>query len=210
MRAKIIDTYNYCSTKNNKTNLYKKEIYTDEELLKTYVMRGRLASFIHIVERDNEVIPSLESTKIYDYINIDPYLGIFYLEGIGYISKGNYDRDIVDVYLYGKTSDEAFKTAIYEYVMNRSHSYELWNRESLNQEFNERFPNIEESNYHGPFFFAEHSLQLLRNYYGNAIPKDLIDEFEEYVKEVSNMNVKFNYETNRFELKEKLLSKGGV
>ena len=209
MRAKIIDTYNYCSTKNNKTNLYKKETYTDEELLKTYVMRGRLASFIHIVERDNEVIPLLESTKIYDYINIDPYLGIFYLDGIGYISKGNYDRDIVDVYLYGKTSDEAFKTAIYEYVMNRSHSYELWNRESLNQEFNERFPNIEESNYHGPFFFAEHSLQLLRNYYGNAIPKDLIDEFEEYVKEVSNMNVKFNYETNRFESKEKSLSKGG-
>lgn len=210
MRAKIIDTYNYCSSKNNRTNLYKKDTYTDEELFKTYFMREKLVNFIHIVERNNKEIPLLESTKIYDYINIDPYLGIFYLDGIGYISKGNYDRDIVDVYLYGKTSDEAFKTAIYEYVMNQSHSYELWNRETLNKEFTKRFPNIEATDYHGPFFFAEHSLQLLRNYYGNAIPRDIVEEFEEYVKEVSNMNVKFRYETNRFELKEKLLSKGGV
>ena len=205
MRAKIIDTYNYCSSTNNRTNLYKKDVYTDNELLKTYAIRGRLLNFIQVVEHSLGPIPLLESTEIYDYIDRNPYLGIFYLEGIGYISKGNYDRDIVDVYLYGESEEEAFKTAIYEYVMNESHYYELWNREELNKDFSNRFlnGNLSEDDYHGPFFFAEHSLQLLRNFYGNNIPEELIKEFEEYVKEVEKMDVKFSYETNRFESIEK-------
>jgi hypothetical protein len=210
MEAKIIDTYNYCSSTNNRTNLYKKDVYTDNELLKTYAIRGRLLNFIQVVENSFEPIPLLESTEIYDYIDRDAYLGIFYLEGIGYISKGNYDRDIVDVYYYGKSEEEAFKTAIYEYVMHESHYFELWNREELNKDFSNRFLNgeVNEDDYHGPFFFAEHSLQLLRNFYGNNIPEEFINEFEEYVKEVSKLDVKFNYETNRFEQKGKILEKG--
>ena len=204
MRAKIIDQYNYCSTTNNRTNLYKKDTYTDNELLKTFAIRNRLLNFIQVVEHSIGPIPLLESPEIYDYIDRDPYLGIFYLEGLGYISKGNYDRDIVDVFLYGESEDEAFKTAIYEYVMNESHNYELWNRKELNEEFSNRFLNgeVNEDDYQGPFFFAEHSLQLLRNFYGNNIPEEFINEFENYVKEVSNLDVEFSYETNRFETKD--------
>lgn len=205
MEAKIIDTYNYCSSTNNRTNLYKKDVYTDNELLKTYAIRGRLLNFIQVVEHSLGPIPLLESTEIYDYIDRDAYLGIFYLEGIGYISKGNYDRDIVDVYFFGKSEEEAFKTAIYEYVMHESHYYELWNREELNKDFSNRFLNgeVNEDDYHGPFFFAEHSLQLLRRFYGNNIPEEFIEKFEEYVKDITQMNVKFSYETNRFESIEK-------
>lgn len=205
MRAKIIDTYNYCSSTNNRTNLYKKDTYTDDELLKTFAIRNRLLNFIQVVEHSIGPIPLLEYQDIYDYIDKDPYLGIFYLEGLGYISKGNYDRDIVDVYLYGKSEEEAFRTAITEYVMHESMQYELWNREQVNKEFSNRFLNgeVNEDDYHGPFFFAEHSLQLLRNFYGNNIPEEFIKEFENYVKEVSNLDVEFSYETNRFEIKEK-------
>ena len=205
MRAKIIDTYNYCSTTNNRTNLYKKDVYTEDELIKTYTIRNRLLNFIQVVEKSIGPVTLLESAEIYDYIDKDPYLGIFYLDGIGYISKANYDRDIVDVFFYGVTEEEAFKTAVYEYVMNKSCNYELWNREAVNKDFSNRFLNGEthEDDYFGPFIFAEHSLQLLRNFYGNNIPEEFIKKFEEYVKDVEQMDVKFSYETNRFELKNK-------
>lgn len=205
MEAKIIDTYNYCSSTNNRTNLYKKEVYSQNELLKTYAIRNRLLNFIQVVEKSIGPVALLDSTKIYDFINTSPYLGIYYLEGVGYISKGNYDRDIVDVYFFGKTEEEAFKTAVHEYVMEESMQYELWNREELNKDFSNRFLNgeVNEDDYFGPFFFAEHSLQLLKKFYGNNIPEEFITDFETYVKEVEKMNVTFNYETNRFEKIEK-------
>ena len=213
MRANIIDTFNYCSSLNNRTNLYTKDNYTKEEINKTKEIRKAILEFIKIVlEDENYSNELLETDTVYDYVtDLDAYYIIHYLDEFGYISKGNYDRDLVQVYHYGDTFEEAFRSATYEFVMNESQFYEAWNRKELNQEFSNRFKNglVEEDDYYGPFFFAEHSLQLLRKYYCDNIPEDIIKEFEEYVKRVEKMDVKFSYETNRFERKElgKTLSK---
>ena len=206
MRSNVIDEFNYCSSDNNRTNLYTKDNYTKEEIEKTREIRKSLLEFIKIVSEDenyrNEL---LESDTVYDRVtDLDAYYIIHYLENFGYISKGNYDRDLVQVYHYGDTFEEAFRSAIYEFVMNESQFFEAWNREDLNKDFSNRFKDglVEEDDYYGPFFFAEHSLQLLRKYYGDNIPEDIIKEFEEYVKRFEKMDVIFSYETNRFEKKE--------
>ena len=207
MGPKIIDDYHYCYDKENKRKKYNKDEYTNEELLKTYKIRKDILDFIRIVFEDNNYHNVLlESKNINEYVIDDTYHGIHYLDNLGYIAKGNYDRDHVDVYFYGTTHEEAFKNAICEFVMNRSHYFELINRERLNHDFSNRFKDgtVKEDDYYGPFFFAEHSLQLLRNYYGEEIPKDILNSFEDYVNEVENMNVYYSYETNRFERKEEI------
>ena len=206
MKPVIIDSYHYCYPEKDRTEFYVRDKYTEEEINKTIEIRKGILDFIKIVNNDQNLkCEYLESNEFYERIDANPYYGIYYLEGYGYLTNANYDRDDMDIYYFGNTYDEAFKTAIYEYVMDEGQYYELMNRKELNQDFSNRFKdgNVTEDDYYGPFFFAEYSLQLLRNFYGNNIPEELIKEFEEYVKEVEKMDVKFSYETNRFESIEK-------
>jgi hypothetical protein len=205
MRPQIIDQYNYCSTTNNKTKVYHKEKYSEEEMNKTREIKKNILDFIRIViDKPDYHNRLLESDNIHERVCYDTFEGIHYNDTYGYISKGNYDRDIVDVYFYGNTHEEAFKTAAYEIVMDLSHNYELWHREELTKDFYDRFIEgvYDEENHHCPFSFAEHSLQLLRKYYSDNIPEDIIKEFEDYIKSVEKMDVIFSYETNRFEKRE--------
>ena len=205
MRPQIIDSYNYCSSTNNKTKVYHKDIYTEEEINKTREIKRDILNFIRVIEEDENYHDELlESDEIYERVCYDTYEGIHYNDNYGYISKGNYDRDIVDVYFYGNTHEEALRTAIYEIVMNESHYFEAWNREDLTRDFCDRFKDgvMEEDEYHGPFIFAEHSLQLLAKYYDRDIPKEFLDEFNGYITQHEDLDLEFNFETNRFERKE--------
>ena len=205
MRPQIIDEYNYCSTKNNKTKVYQKDNYSEEEKEKTRKIRKDILDFIRVIISKSDYHDSmLESDKVYEFVCYETYDGIHYNDTYGYISKGNYDRDIVHVYFYGNTHEEAFKTAVYEIIMDLSHNFELWHREELTKDFCNRFKDgiMEEDEYHGPFIFAEHSLQLLAKYYGENIPKEFLDEFNAYIDHHEDLDLEFNFETNRFEIKE--------
>ena len=203
----VIDTYHYCYPEETRKEFYIRDTYTNEELEKTREIRKAILNFIRTVNDDKDYHCSyLESNEIYERIYDDPYYGIFYLEGYGYITNTNYDRDEVNVYHFGNTFEEAFKKAIYEYVMSVSHYHELYNREELNKDFSDRFldGSVKDDDYHGPFYFAEYSIQLLRKYYGDFIPEEFIHGFENYVNEVEHMDVKYNYEQNRFVEKENI------
>ena len=207
MRPVIIDSYHYCYPEKDRTEFYVRDKYTEEEINKTIEIRKGILNFIKIVNNDRNLkCEYLESNEFYEKIDANPYYGIYYLEGYGYLTNANYDRDDMNIYYFGNTYDEAFKTAIYGYVMDEGQYYELMNRKELNQDFSNRFKDgsVTKDDYYGPFFFAEYSLQLLRKYYGDNIPEEFIQEFEEYVKRVEHMNVKYDYETNRFEKRENI------
>ena len=72
----------------------------------------------------------------------------------------------------------------------------------LNKEYLERFPD-DISDYHGPFFFAEHSLQGLRKFYKDDIPEVMIRAFEEYLKQVEGETFLYDYPENRLVKKGK-------
>ena len=85
MKAKQIDEYHYCSTKNNKKDLYLKDTYTDNELIRTRTIRDRLVEFIQIVFPDEkDYISLLKNNSIYEFTNRSPYTQIYYLEEYGY------------------------------------------------------------------------------------------------------------------------------
>ena len=199
MRATIIANYNLRKKDNS---IYNKKYYTEEERKNTIIIRLKILEFIRKVNHDDNLrVPELDTYEMYDYITDKyPYYGINYLENIGYISKCNYDRDLVNVYFYGTTLEEAFKRAIVEYSLDNAHVYELHNREQLNQDYSNRFldGSVKKDDYHGPFFFAELSLQTLREYYEDNIPEDIINMFEKYTKDIANIDVQYDYESNGF------------
>ena len=152
MSCKKIDSYHYClESDKNKNDYYSKYNYTDTEIKKAKSLYDKIRDFI-IFNGEAE-----ELGKPYSHIE----LNINYREDIGYISKVNADRDIVDVYCYGKTEEEAFLNAIISHELSMSEEYEFYHREQLNLEFSKRFLDgqVSEYDYHGPFFFSELALQ---------------------------------------------------
>ena len=123
---------------------------------------------------------------------------IHYRDGIGYISFVNADRDIVDVYFFGNDEDTAFINAIVSYEFDYNQVYELYHRNTLNKIYSERFSDgkVSKNEYHGPFFFAELALKHLRKFYGDDIPKIIIDYYEDYLKKVYLEEYKYDYDTN--------------
>ena len=83
-------------------------------------------------------------------------------------------------------------------------TYELFNREELNNEFNKRFIDSKqtEDDYHGPFFFSELALQDFRKYYGDTIPKKIIDNYENHVNSIDGDNYKYDLNTDQFIIKK--------
>ena len=196
----LIDSYRYCNDNDkSKEDYYENHIYTQEEKEKTKLFITKISEFFKKTMGEESLMHfkySLEG-------------GIHFFDGIGYISDINADRDIVDVYYYGKTIDEAFFNAVIDYEFSDKMSYELANRKKLNEQYSERFLNnvVSDDDYHGPFFFAELSLQDFRKYYGNNIPKEIIDYYENYLMGIYGESYKYDYDTNSFVKKGKTFSK---
>ena len=102
----LIDSYRYCNDNDkSKEDYYENHIYTQEEKEKTKLFITKISEFLKKTMGEESLMHfkySLEG-------------GIHFFDGIGYISDINADRDIVDVYYYGKTIDEAFLNAVIDY-----------------------------------------------------------------------------------------------
>ena len=199
--SEIIESYHYSSTSDKPIReFYQIHKYGVSELAKTTIIRKKILDFKRIVN-DDALLPNplLETNKILEYVDYNPEDNIRYFDGMGYISTSNSDRDEVDVRFYGETEEEALHKVMTDYVMRRSMEYELFHRDELNKDYSNRFldGNVEPNDYYGPFFFAELSIQSLRKYYGNSIPEDIIDSFEEYLLFVTGESFKFDYKTNK-------------
>ena len=188
-KAELIESYNYCK-KGNKDldDFYRRHKLTEEENEKSQELMIKLSDFI--VRTSGE-----ENLGI---INQSGERDIYYAENLGYISVTNYDRDLVEVYSYGKKLDEAFLTLAIDLESVISQEYELHHREELTKQYSERFldGSVSEDDYYGPFFFAELALKDFRKYYGDNMPKELVDHYENYLKEVTNDSYKYDFGTN--------------
>ena len=191
----LLDSYQYHNEKDkDKIEYYQNHKYTKKEQEKTKSIKKKIKDFVKIVrEEDN-----FEDFNNYIESNI------CFFEGIGYISSINTDKNIVDIYFYGKTEEEAFFVATINYENAFNINYETNNKEQLIEDYNNRVfeSNIFLNNYHGPFFFAELSLQDFRKYYKDNIPQDIINYYESYLFNVIKEDFKYDYETNRLEEKE--------
>ena len=203
-----IDIYNYCSSTNNKTKDYKKDKYSEEEMEKTRRIRKDILDFLRsVLNRPDYHDELLESDTIHNFICYELYTGIHYNDSFGYISKGNYDRDLVQVYYYGSTHDEALRTAFYEIIDDLiSHCFGIRNNEEANKDFFDRFKNgiYENDEIHGEFIFAENTLQILTKYYGENVPEEFITELDDYIKRMEKLDLTFNFETMKYEKKEQV------
>ena len=189
MRAKILETYHYCSEKDKEIKeYYESHNYTDNEKQKAESLKKRLFEFIKIV-RENDNIQNFEYY---------PESNIHYFEDIGYIALVNTDRDIVDVYFYGRTENEAFLNAIIDYELSYNINVEKNNRKKLNEDYSKRFLNnvTSDNDYHGPFFFAELSLKDFKKYYGENIPEDIINYYELHLLNIEREKFKYDYDSN--------------
>lgn len=199
--SEVIDSYHYSNTSDKpKKEFYQTHEYSGDELAKTSKIRTKILDFERIIEEDSLMHNSLlESKEILEYVNYNPEDNIRYFDEIGYISTGNYDRDIVEIHFYGLSENEALHKVMIDYLMRRSMEYELFHRDLLNQDYSNRFKDgvVSPDDYYGPFFFAELSLQSFRKYYGNSIPDEIVDCFEEYLFSVTGESFKFDYKTNK-------------
>lgn len=189
MKLEYIDGYNYCSDK-EKEQFYRNHEYTPIEKKKTEEFRAKMDDFVIKTSGEDDLRYFHKWCAVGEMV---------YREEFGYVTITNADRDIVLIYGYGKTIEEAFIKATIDYELELSGNIECFNRQRLKKEYNERFLNGEfkEEKYRGPFFFAELSLQDFRKYYGDNIPDEILDYFINYLKEVFGENYKYDYETNK-------------
>ncbi len=197
MRAYLVDEYHYCSEKDaEKEKYYRNHTLTEEEQAKTKEIMDKLEDFVKKTAGE-ELLPFFHGYG-------STVGGIHYREGLGYITVGNYDRDEVTVYGYGKTLDEAFINATIDYEFYFRENYEWANRQKLNKQYSDRFLNgaYTEHDYHGPFFFDELALQDFRAYYGENIPEEIMSHYREHLNKVGLENFAYDYATNQLVMVE--------
>ena len=185
----VIDRYHYCSDKDKeKEKYYREHKLTEKEQQKTDEFHKKMEDYVIKTNGENGL----------SYYRFEPEGSIEYREELGYISVGNFDRDEVTVFSYGKTIDEAFFNATINFEFNVYSDYELHNRQNLNKQYSERFldGNYSEDDYHGPFFWSEFALQDFRKYYGDAIPEEIISNYENYLEKIGEGSYKYDYVTN--------------
>ena len=187
--SKKIDSYHYCATEDNQKNQFYNRKQNIKEKKKTKKINNRVSEYIDELQGKEKIIG-------YDF---HPYVALKYYEDTGYISLVNADRDIVDVYYYGNNEDEAYYNAIIDFEMALNQAIELKYRDTLNDDFSHRFLNGETSNddYHGPFYFAELSLQDLKYHYKDQIPEYFLDYFNKYISEYVGEDYIYDIEVNR-------------
>ncbi len=191
MNCYYIDSYHYCAKEDErKEKYYREHIPSEIEKEKTQELMSKLEKYV--IKTSGK-----ESLK---YFRSCEQGKIQYFEGLGYISVTNYDRDIVNVYGYGKTVEEVFIPILMDYEFWICENYEWSHRQELNKQFSDRFLGgvYTEKDYHGPFFFCELALQNFRKYYSDNIPEEIIQHYEQHLKKIGSGDYKYDYETNGF------------
>ena len=192
-----IDSYHYSkSYDRDKMYYYENHTYTKDEQEKIDSLREKILEFEKIV-RGNDTLP----VSIFC-----PESHIVYFEDKGYISFVNSDKDIVDIYYYGRTENEALISALINYELTYNIDIELQNREELIKEYKKRFPNRneEDEEYDGSFFSSELSLKDFRKYYGDQIPSRLVKYYEDSISRTDGIEYQYDYDTDGFILKDKM------
>ena len=189
-----IDSYHYnWRLDDDKEAYYQDHINTDEENEKTDSINKRIEEYIRITEGE-------ESAQRYHKRHSDRKYDdkIHYREGIGYISIAHTDRDEMDIYGWGQNEEEVFINAVTEYAFRSGDYYEYGNRQTLREDFKNRFPNEE---YCGVFYFVEYAFKQLKRYYGDNIPEIIV----QYLEKRFNYEYRFDYNEEKFVKKEKNL-----
>ncbi len=195
-RTKIINLYkhidennNICNGKERETYLHYLSVITKDE--KSSQIGYKLEDYVMKVHGDDKAV-----LRTFAF---NPISHMCYSEEYGYFALDIVDRDFY-IYIYGNTKTEAFYNAIIDFEFDICKDIELLNRKKLNYEYSKRFLSREsnEDDYHGPFFFAELSLQFIRKYYGDNIPEDIINYYTLLVSEYTDMNLEYDYGKNCF------------
>ena len=190
--TKLFDCYRYKAEEDQEKKVfYENHKPTKEEIKKTKELKQKLIDFIMKTGKMSD----LDQCKNLVELNIH------YFDGIGYLAAHNSDKDIVDVYMYGKEANEAFMNAAVDFEFYVNGDYERSHREQLNESYRRRFMDPEDTTegYHAPFFFAELALQDFRKYYGDEIPREIIRYYEIYASKIEMTELKYDYETNGFQ-----------
>ena len=195
----LIDKYQYSQTYDrDKINYYQNHSYTKEEKEKEESLRNKIIDFETKV-RGKETIKELLNNPDH------PEWRIKYLEEKGFISFSNTDRDIVEVYFYGKTENEAFINAIVSHELILSESYEYHNKSKISVEYDNSISeeSILDEDYQIPFFFSEIVLEDFKKYFGEEIPKSIIENYENHIKNIYDEEFKYDISKNKLVKKEK-------
>lgn len=170
MGGLVIDYYNYCDKNSKpKADFYKYYEPNEEEIKKTEQFRKRFIQFVIDTRGEESVkyLPGFLEGKIK------------YRDDFGYITVINPDRDMIDIYFYGRDEDTAFTHAITSYMFRCGDYYEYNNRKELAEDFRRRFPDdVREDNYYGPFYFIEYALSKLNTYFKGNIPEQIRKFYE--------------------------------
>lgn len=185
----IIEHYNYCEPINeNKEKYYNDYVFTEEENVKTKELQDKFAEFFKNVHNlDMKEDCSTEGLRLIKYRN-----------DLGYVLVYHVDR-YCDVYSYGNNIEEAFNNALIDYETINVCRYVQFNEKELKDLFVKRFPDVK---YNQSVFITEFSLNDFRKYYGDNIPEDIINFYDNYLKRVtqdiykSSESFKYDYETS--------------
>ncbi len=177
----------YCYSDNEKRDRYENYEYTDTEIRKAKSIEQRLMNFIAIAHGFGE------SEKYRRYHK----QRMHYRDDIGYISFANADRDITDVYSYGKEEDIAFINMMVSYEFEYNRVYGLYHQKELFEEYKSRFHVETDDENYKPFFYAELAVQDFKKFYGENIPKEIIRYYEDYLELVYENKYEYNFETNK-------------
>lgn len=188
MLSHFIISYEYGKGNEKIDSRYREHVPTKEEAAKTKELMDKLEDFIIKTEGEDSL----------KFFHSRPEGNIQYIEGDGYVSIVNFDRNEVNVYGYGETVDEAFLAVLIDYEFYVCENYEIAHRSEFNQQFSDRFLDgvCQKSDNFGPFFWAELVLQEFRKYYGDNMPDKLMDYFYRYLKRIGFDDFKYSFEDN--------------
>lgn len=129
---------------------------------------------------------------------------IGYLENFGYylISKG--DRGFYNIDNFGLDEKTAFQKIISELLLPLALDFEQQNRRQLQENFAQRFSSLN-LEYHPDLYFAEYALNLLRKYYVDKIPADIILTYENDLNKNNPQLIwQYNLQTHEFTCTKKI------
>ena len=177
-------------------NIYYTNKLTEQEQEKTNSLLNRMNDFTTKVFNE-------EVSKVFSYKNKGE---IQYRSTIGYYTIGNYDRDVVKILYYGSTEEEAFINLLIGIGFDYGTSEYVWpdTKEKLEREFFEKYK--DNDTYEDPslFFYIELAIQLMRTYFGDKIPEEIINYYIKHILEYDNVEVEYNYDTNELIYKGKI------
>ena len=169
---------------------YRKHNFTKNEREKTDEFNARVHEYITVVGGEDLSISDFPSD---DTITI-------YMDYKGYYtSESSKIKDgLIALYYHGIDDERAFLNYIKILEIRRAISCVQKNNDIYEQEYYSLFPedldNI--ANYHVPFAISTLALRSYRKYFGENIPEELINTFENYLNTSTNHTYRYDYESN--------------